>query len=314
LKRNIYDKYDYVPLWRKGRDDKKYSYEFTKEKGAGEETKVFENFLKKVIKDESPKFGFLFGDRKEDKKGKKIIIEAVMPAKELAEVLDEFVDKLPENYRGPRWKIKKRENEKDKKLKEVLEKIALHGPKEEDVRTAIHYLLSLKESIKFSKEKIKRVKEKLAYLTRTGVWKSLKNHRWREITYLRNKFLGTYYYEPGLLKHSWAKENILKKMKEGKLKTRLTSEELKEKIKVLKTKCKIENTMPKFLFFDNDQFAKIDGIMKGSMTFFSTRRKNSKNLPILVCMDKNSVTAKCMCLGYRTDEKVYKRIRRYQKK
>jgi hypothetical protein len=308
LKKNIYDKYNYIPLWRRGKDDQKYSYEFSRKVSDWDPTDVFENFLKSVIQDETPKFGFLFGDRKDNH----ITIEAILPAKELGIVLDKYLDTLPDEFKGPYRKKRGKEKKKDTELKNVLQKISLHGPKEKDVRTAIHLLLSKKDGVKLSKEKISMAKKELVNFTRTGVWKSLTENRWKKIPYLRNKFLGTYYYEPELREHSWKKEDILKKMNTTKLKTKLNAKQLEKKIDELKTKCNIEKTIPKFLFFDNKQFEKIDEIMKGSKTFFINRRQYGKNLPILVCMDKNSVTAKCMCLGYKTNEKLYKRLRNYK--
>ena len=59
IRKNLED-YSYIPFWRRGSDDKPYSYKFqTKQSSEDPKIDVFMNFFKRVYKKER-EFGFMF--------------------------------------------------------------------------------------------------------------------------------------------------------------------------------------------------------------------------------------------------------------
>jgi len=295
VKRRLKD-FRYVPLWRRGKDETPYSYEFltTEIEEDYPNWPVHENFFKRIAgKDRD--FGFLFG--KVDEKRNCVVIEAVLPTIELGEVLQKV-----EYARISNKKMKEDDLETVEELESLLKdlnakvKTGKLGNSDELIYKIFQILTGESGRLMLTSNRLNLLKDRIPTLFKASAWGSIRKINFPKRTrYLREKFLGAYYYEKGLLKDAKTPDNFLKKMN-------------KKRIKSLKEKCGIK-TLPQFLFFRKRQFEKVDSIMNAGVSFFGD--KNVDNLPIMVCLDKENGTARSMCIGYKKDEGIYKRIRNY---
>jgi len=295
VKRRLKD-FKYIPLWRRGKEEKPYSYEFLTTEIEWDYPKwpVHKNFFKRIA-DKERDFGFLFG--KVDEKRNCVVIEAVLPSIELGEVLQRAGYARISDKRM-RENDLKTVGELENLLKDLNAKVKTGKLKNSDelIYKVIQIITGESGRLMLTSNRLDLLKDKVPTLFKASAWGSIRKINFTKRTkYLREKFLGAYYYEKDLLKDAKTPDRFLKRMN-------------KKKIKSLKEKCGIK-TLPQFLFFRKRRFEKVDAIMNAGVSFFGD--KNVDNRPIMICLDKENGTARSMCIGYKKDEGIYKRIRNY---
>ncbi|MFH1450695.1 MAG: hypothetical protein ABIF92_01800 [archaeon] len=268
LKKNLI----YIPLWKKGKNDKQRAYKLVEGK--------HEYLLNSVKGKQICDIGLLFGIEQSDGD---LIVQNVLP---LSVIREKVRSQL--HVSGLREKILD-------SLNTVMAEIEAGG-ENSTCRRSLSPLLELLFTEYHQEPVFKQI----------GLNLDKKN------------LLGVYYFNPTLLEQSFSVDQAIEKFRTGsnanlsKIKKKNIVRNLRRKIDEYKEKIIEELKMdsisatPKVFFFTTNQFKKVDHLLKGLLPFFI--KNTTKNRPILVCIDQNE---KMMCMGYRTNEKIYKRLRYY---
>lgn len=269
--------YTYVPLWKRGKRDAQRSYKFSRNAYSG-----FMKYLKDYT--QLHDFGLVFGVATPTN----IDIKTVLPLERFiqgAGALGEYAESL---Y-----------------LRQLLQKIQTDVRSDSCNETCPIELQNLLRLV-FDRMKTDMLMEKMPIEDLGKSYLDKNSANWR--------FLGAYYYSKDLLKHDLEIDKVIENFKdpaqEKMYKFRERFDRYWDNVRRGLNMTHPAPT-PKFLFFDRKtQFKKVDNIMKGLVPFF--RDKGKKDLPILVCIDNTNIgTKRCMCIGYRTSENIYKRLRYY---
>ena len=108
--------------------------------------------------------------------------------------------------------------------------------------------------------------------------------------YLKNKFLGMYFFEEKLLSHDVkVLENINDRANAvlTKIRPGITMQRLLKTLRI--------NRLPHFLFMEPDQYSRVMSVFEGFMPVFQKRRK-VKTPGIVLCFDNKS-KRNCMCVA-----------------